>query len=331
MREASILTYFNLSKEYHVETDSSDYVSAGVLSQKDDNSILHPVAFFLKRMVPAECNYKIYDKELLAIIQCFKEWRPELEGTAMPVKVLTNHKGLKYFMTTKKLTLRQAKWAEFLLKFNFKITYQSGKKNDKADALTKKPNKRPISNEDDWQKHKMRVLLPPERIEIQPIEVTHKSKDKGKETLAEPLAESHNEPKIKREKLHAAEPHAKPKRSVDGDKELDEELEGLLAAEPHAEPEEINKPTLPNRVKRANQTDVLFLEIRKYLSNPEDHDRFAVYLWGSQAENGLLYKDNKLWVAKDLRLDVIQEVHNQPAVGHAGVRRTILLIQQHFF
>ena len=86
-------------------------------------------------MVSAECNYEIYDKELLAIIQCFEEWRPELESTAMPVKVLTNHKGLKYFMTTKKLTPRQARWAEFLSKFNFKVTYQSEKKNDKADTL----------------------------------------------------------------------------------------------------------------------------------------------------------------------------------------------------
>ena len=67
----------------------------------------------------------------------------------MPVKVLTDHKGLEYFMTTKKLTPRQARWAEFLSKFNFVVTYQSEKKNDKADALTRKPNERPISNEDD--------------------------------------------------------------------------------------------------------------------------------------------------------------------------------------
>ena len=59
----------------------------------------------------------------------------------MPVKVLTDHKGLEYFMTTKKLTPRQARWAKFLSEFNFVVTYQSGKKNNKADALTKKPNK----------------------------------------------------------------------------------------------------------------------------------------------------------------------------------------------
>ena len=65
--EAPILKHFDSSKQCHVETDSFDYVSAGVLSQ-EHNGILHPVAYFSKRMVPAECNYKIYDKELLAII-----------------------------------------------------------------------------------------------------------------------------------------------------------------------------------------------------------------------------------------------------------------------
>ena len=63
-----ILIHFDPTKECHVETNSSDYVSARVLSQKDDNGILHLVAFFSKRIVSAECNYKIYDKELLAII-----------------------------------------------------------------------------------------------------------------------------------------------------------------------------------------------------------------------------------------------------------------------
>ena len=93
--EAPILIHFDSSKLCYVETDLFNYVSVGVLLQKDDNGIFHPVAFFSKKIVLAECNYKIYNKELLAIIPCFEEWRPELEGTAMPVKVLTDHKGLE--------------------------------------------------------------------------------------------------------------------------------------------------------------------------------------------------------------------------------------------
>jgi hypothetical protein len=56
-----------------METDASNYVSTGMLSQYDDNGILHPVTFFSKKHSPAECNYEIYDKELMAIIRAFEE------------------------------------------------------------------------------------------------------------------------------------------------------------------------------------------------------------------------------------------------------------------
>ena len=62
-------------------------------------------------------------------------------------------------MSTKKLTPRQVKWAEFLSEFNFVISYQSGKKNDKADALTRKPNECTTDNGDKQCKHSIRVLL----------------------------------------------------------------------------------------------------------------------------------------------------------------------------
>ena len=52
-------------------------------------------------MAPAECNYNIYNKELLAIICVFEEWRSELKGAAEQVQVITDHKNLKYFMITK--------------------------------------------------------------------------------------------------------------------------------------------------------------------------------------------------------------------------------------
>ena len=160
MCEAPILCHFDSSKQCFVKTDSFDYVNASVLSQLDDEGVLHPVAYFSRKMTPAECNYEIYDKELLAIIRCFEEWRPELEDTDLPVKVFTDHKGLEYFMSMKNLTPRQVRWAEFLSEFNFVISYQSGKKNDKADALTRKPNEQPTDNEDKRCKHSVCVLLP---------------------------------------------------------------------------------------------------------------------------------------------------------------------------
>ena len=84
-----------------VDTDASNYVSARVLSQYDDQGILHPVAFSNKKHAPAESKYKIYDQELLAVIRPFEEWRAELHSVTNPIKVLTDHKNLEYLTTTK--------------------------------------------------------------------------------------------------------------------------------------------------------------------------------------------------------------------------------------
>ena len=163
--EAPIFCHFDLTKQCFVETNLSNYINTDVLSQLDDKSVLHLAAYFSRKMAPAKCNYKIYDKELLAIIRCFEEWQQKLKGTGLLVKVLTNLKGFKYFMSMEKLTPRQARWAEFLSEFNFVISYQSGKKNNKANAFMRKPNKQLINNEDERHKHIVCVLLPPNRID----------------------------------------------------------------------------------------------------------------------------------------------------------------------
>ncbi len=145
--ETSVLSYFSSELETFLKSDSSDYVSVEVLSQKENDDLIKSVTYFSKTLSSAECNYEIYDKELLTIIRCFEQWRAELQSVKSFINVLTNHKSLKYFMTIKKLNRRQAKWAEFLAEFDFKIAYQSEKKNDKADSLTRRSENR--SNIDD--------------------------------------------------------------------------------------------------------------------------------------------------------------------------------------
>ena len=91
------------------------------------DGVLHPVAFFSRKLTLAECNYKIYDKELLTIVNSLEQWRPEVEGTELPIQILIDYKALEYFMTTKKLIRRQARWALTLSKYNFQIIYRPGK------------------------------------------------------------------------------------------------------------------------------------------------------------------------------------------------------------
>ena len=135
---APILRHFDPDLPIVIEADASDHVTAGIISQQDAEGILKPVAYFSKRMNPAECNYEIYDKELLAIIRCFEQWRPELEGASFPIQVLSDHKNLQYFTTTKQLSHRQARWSEYLSRFDFTITYRPGKQGEKPDALTRR-------------------------------------------------------------------------------------------------------------------------------------------------------------------------------------------------
>ena len=71
-----------------------------------------PVAFMSKTMILVELNYFIYDKELLAIVRALEEWEPELLSLQEPFAVVTDHRGLEYFMTKQKLNARQARWAE---------------------------------------------------------------------------------------------------------------------------------------------------------------------------------------------------------------------------
>jgi RNase H-like domain found in reverse transcriptase/Reverse transcriptase (RNA-dependent DNA polymerase)/Integrase zinc binding domain/Integrase core domain/Chromo (CHRromatin Organisation MOdifier) domain/Aspartyl protease len=162
---APILAHFNPDLECVLETDSSDHAQGGVLSQYDKNGVLLPIAYFSRKLNAAESNYEIYDKELLAIIQCFEQWRPELEGSMFPVKVLTDHKNLQYFMTTKQLTHRQTRWAEYLSRFDFKIMYRPGKQGQKPDALTRRSQDLPANSSDERIANRLRVLLPPERFE----------------------------------------------------------------------------------------------------------------------------------------------------------------------
>ena len=67
-----MLAQFDPDDETVLETDSLGYCSGGVLSQFK-NGVLRPVAFFSKKHALAECNYPIYNKELLAIIRCLEE------------------------------------------------------------------------------------------------------------------------------------------------------------------------------------------------------------------------------------------------------------------
>ncbi|KFZ16177.1 hypothetical protein V501_02352, partial [Pseudogymnoascus sp. VKM F-4519 (FW-2642)] len=139
--EAPILATFDPAKKIILETDSSDFAIGACLNQpdeNDENGKFKPIAYYSRKLSPAELNYDIHDKELLAIVVAFEQWRVYLEGSTYPVQVWTDHKNLIYFTTTKVLNRRQVRWAETLAAYNFTITYRKGSENARADALSRR-------------------------------------------------------------------------------------------------------------------------------------------------------------------------------------------------
>ena len=104
MTKVSVLRHFNLNCQIILETDAFNLVISKILSQYNNEDVLHLVTFYNKSMISAECNYYIYDKELLIIICCFEHWCSELKYTDLLIQVFTDHQTLKIFIENKKLT-----------------------------------------------------------------------------------------------------------------------------------------------------------------------------------------------------------------------------------
>ena len=133
-----ILTHWVLYSYMVVKTNTSDYALAtSILSIYTSDGEIHPILFHSHSFNSAEMNYDMHDKELLTIFKAFKHWHQYLEGSAIPVDVVTDHKNLKYFATTKLLMQCQAWWSEYLSQFNMVIYFCPGRLGAKPDTLTR--------------------------------------------------------------------------------------------------------------------------------------------------------------------------------------------------
>ena len=164
------LVPFDPERETVVETDSSGYANGGTLSQYDDDGRLRTCAYYSRKLNPAECNYEIHDKELLAIIDCMKQWEAELISLDKPFTVVTDHNNLRYFTKIQRLSERQMRWQIFLSRFNFELVYRPGSQAFRPDALSRRPQDVPKNENDDRLTYRDRVLLP-QGIRVHSVQV----------------------------------------------------------------------------------------------------------------------------------------------------------------
>ncbi len=131
----SILCHVNLKWQAILKINALNYVKDEILSQYNDEKVLHLMIFYSKSMILAEINYHIYDKKLLIIIWCFKYWWLELKCIELFIQMFIDHQTLKIFMKNKQLSRWQVNYLNILLKFNFQIIFRSDKMNIKINAL----------------------------------------------------------------------------------------------------------------------------------------------------------------------------------------------------
>jgi hypothetical protein len=140
-----ILHQPDYTKPFFLATDTSAYGMGAVLLQEGDkhprktSPTKHPIAYYSATFTPTECNYDIYERELLALMKALAHWRPHLAGSTIPVTVLTDHANLTFWKSPRKVNRRVARWFAELQEYHLKIQHMPGKLHTSADLLSRPP------------------------------------------------------------------------------------------------------------------------------------------------------------------------------------------------
>jgi len=293
MTTALILKHFDSIREVILKTDFLNYVNDEVLSQCDDEDILHSMIFYSKNMILAKCNYEIYDKELLIIIRCLKYWCSELKYTDILIKIFIDHLNLKYFMIIKELTWQQTKWAEKLSEYNFKIIYQSEKQNLKVDVLIRMSDVKSIETNDDWKLYQHQMLLSESKFELQSIEADQDYDQKFDLNLAQILLRS------------------------------DSELKQELKANEDSIEEVIS---IQNQIIVENWTNQLCINIWAIMKQNRKTCQ-DIDLDNCKVLDEILWKDDRLWVSQSMIIQLIRKAHDLLINKHFDMNWTLNLLR----
>ena len=127
----ALLAYPDHNKPFHIETDASDYQLGSVIKQDG-----HPVPYYTRKLINAQKTYTTIEKELLSIVETFRQFRSMLLGAKL--FVYTDHRNLTHKLSqfTTQCVLR---WRLFLEEYGPTFAYLPGPQNVIADALARVP------------------------------------------------------------------------------------------------------------------------------------------------------------------------------------------------
>jgi hypothetical protein len=332
---APMLVHFDPQKPIRVETDASGFAIAAILTQlvtlmgAASQAQWHPVAFYSRKMIPAETRYETHDQELLSIVAAFQNWRHYLEGSHHPISVLTDHNNLRYFMTTTTLNRRQSRWALVLAEYDFEIKYRPGKTNP-ADGPSRRPDYEGEADDE--------ICLP-----------TLQNKLKNITIAAVGLT-----PVITRGA--AKEQEVRPDGALDGPQveEIDEdELDGfpdsrsddllqgavtqtLRRTDAEAactQEQHLESPSslLRSKLEELQSQDPVVTRVKSQLSSESERDACAERGW--RVDGRLLYYFHAVYVPNEaaIRAELLHLHHDDPLAGHFGVKKTRALMIRKFY
>jgi len=90
-----ILKVYDPKLPTRVEVDASGFATGGILTQRHEDNLWHPVAYRSESMSKEERNYEIYDREMLGLIRALEDWRHFLE--CIEFKAVTDHKNMEWW------------------------------------------------------------------------------------------------------------------------------------------------------------------------------------------------------------------------------------------
>jgi len=356
--EMVLLHHFDPARRTRLETDASGFAISGILSQLAENGNWVPIAFYSRKMHPAELNYGIHDQELLAIVESFRHWRHYLEGLSEPVTVLTDHDSLRYFETAKDLSRRQVRWAQKLTAFWFKVEHQKGSKNP-ADGPSRRPDYAEESAREDTGGQEaanrlQSMLALPFATEVEEEDMKHKpgsihtlpdsSEDEGGEEPAQLLSAKL---RIDAKKLFAKVILGGTYQKKKFEQEIASARELVQEEDPYGNPPggSLHETFQPDELREPSKgTDWVSHRLLSALPDMLLSDDFAVRVREGLQSNpnefanwedkdGLLRKNGCLYIPanESLRRKLIERHHDVPLAGHFATARTYELMSRKFF
>ena len=146
LTEAPILVLPDPNRLFHVVCDASQFAIGAALMQHDEAGTERVIAYISRQLKPAERNYPVHDKELLAMKYALVKFSVHLLGEPRFV-MYTDHASLRTAVKSPHLSQRMSRWLSYFAQFNFVVLYKPGKLNIVADALSRRPDYENFAND----------------------------------------------------------------------------------------------------------------------------------------------------------------------------------------